>query len=140
MAILLVIGVMDLRAMAVVAPAITVERLAPAGARAARRRAGAKGEAPPHRAHPPGRGAELDRPPSQGGVAAPAQEPEADRRGGDRRADHANQVEVGQPEHAGDGVVVGDARARESEAKQGTEDEEARAVHGASLPGPRRAG
>jgi predicted metal-binding membrane protein len=31
MAILLVIGVMDLRAMAVVAAAITVERLAPAG-------------------------------------------------------------------------------------------------------------
>ncbi|HEY3988438.1 MAG TPA: DUF2182 domain-containing protein [Acidobacteriaceae bacterium] len=36
MAILLVIGVMDLRAMAVVASAITVERLAPAAARAAR--------------------------------------------------------------------------------------------------------
>jgi predicted metal-binding membrane protein len=36
MAILLVIGVMDLRAMAVVATAITVERLAPAGARVAR--------------------------------------------------------------------------------------------------------
>ena len=35
-AILLVIGVMDLRAMAVVAAAITVERLAPAGERAAR--------------------------------------------------------------------------------------------------------
>ena len=36
MAILLVIGVMDLRAMAAVAAAITVERLAPAGERAAR--------------------------------------------------------------------------------------------------------
>jgi predicted metal-binding membrane protein len=36
MAILLVLGVMDLRAMAVVAAAITVERLAPAGERAAR--------------------------------------------------------------------------------------------------------
>jgi predicted metal-binding membrane protein len=36
MAILLVIGVMDLRAMTVVAAAITVERLAPAGERAAR--------------------------------------------------------------------------------------------------------
>ena len=36
MAILLVIGVMDLRAMAVVAAAITVERLAPAGERLAR--------------------------------------------------------------------------------------------------------
>ena len=36
MAILLVIGVMDLRAMAVVAGAITVERLAPAGDRVAR--------------------------------------------------------------------------------------------------------
>jgi predicted metal-binding membrane protein len=36
MAILLVIGVMDLRAMAVVAAAITVERLAPVGDRAAR--------------------------------------------------------------------------------------------------------
>jgi predicted metal-binding membrane protein len=36
MAILLVIGVMDLRAMAVVAAAITVERLAPAGGRVAR--------------------------------------------------------------------------------------------------------
>jgi predicted metal-binding membrane protein len=36
MAILLVVGVMDLRAMAVVAAAITVERLAPAGERAAR--------------------------------------------------------------------------------------------------------
>jgi predicted metal-binding membrane protein len=36
MAILLVIGVMDLRAMAVVALAITVERLAPAGERVAR--------------------------------------------------------------------------------------------------------
>ena len=36
MAILLVIGVMDLRAMAFVAAAITVERLAPAGERAAR--------------------------------------------------------------------------------------------------------
>ena len=35
-AILLVIGIMDLRAMAVVAAAITVERLAPAGERAAR--------------------------------------------------------------------------------------------------------
>jgi predicted metal-binding membrane protein len=35
MAIALVIGVMDLRAMAVVAAAITVERLAPAGERAA---------------------------------------------------------------------------------------------------------
>jgi predicted metal-binding membrane protein len=35
-AILLVIGVMDLRAMAVVAAAITVERLAPAGERVAR--------------------------------------------------------------------------------------------------------
>jgi predicted metal-binding membrane protein len=35
-AILLVIGVMDLRAMAVVAVAVTVERLAPAGERAAR--------------------------------------------------------------------------------------------------------
>jgi predicted metal-binding membrane protein len=35
-AILLVIGVMDLRAMAVVTAAITVERLAPAGARVAR--------------------------------------------------------------------------------------------------------
>jgi len=34
--ILLVIGVMDLRAMAVVAAAITVERLAPAGERVAR--------------------------------------------------------------------------------------------------------
>jgi len=36
MAILLVIGVMDLRAMAVVAAAITLERLAPAGERVAR--------------------------------------------------------------------------------------------------------
>jgi len=36
MAILLVLGVMDLRAMAVVATAITVERLAPAGERVAR--------------------------------------------------------------------------------------------------------
>jgi predicted metal-binding membrane protein len=36
MAILLVIGVMDLRAMTVVAAAITIERLAPAGERAAR--------------------------------------------------------------------------------------------------------
>ena len=36
MAILLVIGVMDLRAMAVVAGAISVERLAPAGERVAR--------------------------------------------------------------------------------------------------------
>jgi predicted metal-binding membrane protein len=36
MAILLVIGVMDLRAMAVVAAAITVERIAPAGERVAR--------------------------------------------------------------------------------------------------------
>jgi predicted metal-binding membrane protein len=36
MAILLVMGVMDLRAMAVVALAITLERLAPAGARVAR--------------------------------------------------------------------------------------------------------
>ncbi len=36
MAILMVIGVMDLRAMAVVAAAITVERLAPAGERVAR--------------------------------------------------------------------------------------------------------
>jgi predicted metal-binding membrane protein len=36
MVILLVIGVMNLRAMAVVAPAITVERLAPAGERTAR--------------------------------------------------------------------------------------------------------
>jgi predicted metal-binding membrane protein len=36
MAILLVLGVMDLRAMAVVAAAITVERLAPAGLRVAR--------------------------------------------------------------------------------------------------------
>jgi predicted metal-binding membrane protein len=35
MAILLVVGVMDLRAMAVVAAAVTVERLAPAGQRAA---------------------------------------------------------------------------------------------------------
>jgi predicted metal-binding membrane protein len=36
MAILLVIGIMDLRAMAVVAAAIAVERLAPAGERVAR--------------------------------------------------------------------------------------------------------
>ena len=36
MAMLLVIGAMDLRAMAVVAAAITVERLAPAGERVAR--------------------------------------------------------------------------------------------------------
>jgi len=36
MAILLVVGVMDVRAMAVVTTAITVERLAPAGERAAR--------------------------------------------------------------------------------------------------------
>jgi predicted metal-binding membrane protein len=36
MAILMVLGVMDLRAMAVVAAAITVERVAPAGARVAR--------------------------------------------------------------------------------------------------------
>jgi hypothetical protein len=36
MAILLVLGVMDLRAMAVVAAAITLERLAPAGERIAR--------------------------------------------------------------------------------------------------------
>jgi predicted metal-binding membrane protein len=36
MAILLVVGVMELRAMAVVAAAITVERLAPAGERVAR--------------------------------------------------------------------------------------------------------
>jgi predicted metal-binding membrane protein len=36
MAVLLVIGVMDLRAMAVVATAITIERLAPAGERVAR--------------------------------------------------------------------------------------------------------
>ena len=36
MAILLVLGVMDLRAMAVVAAAITIERLAPAGERVAR--------------------------------------------------------------------------------------------------------
>ena len=36
MAILLVIGVMDLRAMAVVSATITVERLAPAGGRIAR--------------------------------------------------------------------------------------------------------
>ena len=35
MAVLLVLGVMDLRVMAVVAAAITVERLAPAGERAA---------------------------------------------------------------------------------------------------------
>jgi predicted metal-binding membrane protein len=35
-AVLLVIGVMDLRAMAVVTAAITVERLAPAGERVAR--------------------------------------------------------------------------------------------------------
>jgi predicted metal-binding membrane protein len=36
MTILLVIGVMDLRVMAIVAIAITVERLAPAGERVAR--------------------------------------------------------------------------------------------------------
>jgi predicted metal-binding membrane protein len=36
MAILLVIGVMDLRAMVIVGAAITVERLAPAGERVAR--------------------------------------------------------------------------------------------------------
>ena len=36
MAILLAIGVMDLRAMAVVTAAITVERLSPAGERVAR--------------------------------------------------------------------------------------------------------
>src|SRR5205823_2207689 len=36
MAVLLVIGVMDLRAMAVIAAAITAERLAPAGERIAR--------------------------------------------------------------------------------------------------------
>jgi predicted metal-binding membrane protein len=36
MAILLVIGIMDLRAMALVTVAITVERLAPVGARVAR--------------------------------------------------------------------------------------------------------
>jgi predicted metal-binding membrane protein len=36
MATLLAVGVMDLRAMAVVAAAITVERLVPAGERAAR--------------------------------------------------------------------------------------------------------
>jgi predicted metal-binding membrane protein len=36
MAILLVIGVMDVRAMAVVAAAITVERLSPGGVRVAR--------------------------------------------------------------------------------------------------------
>ena len=36
MAILLVIGVMDLRAMAAVAAAITIERLAPAAERVAR--------------------------------------------------------------------------------------------------------
>ena len=36
MAILLVVGVMDLRAMAAVAAAMTFERLAPAGDRAAR--------------------------------------------------------------------------------------------------------
>ena len=36
MAILLVIGVMDLRVMAVVTAAITVERLAPSGERVAR--------------------------------------------------------------------------------------------------------
>jgi predicted metal-binding membrane protein len=36
MTLLLVIGVMDLRAMAVVTAAITVERLAPAGERIAR--------------------------------------------------------------------------------------------------------
>jgi predicted metal-binding membrane protein len=36
MAILLVVGVMDLRAMAVVTAAITVERLAPGGERVAR--------------------------------------------------------------------------------------------------------
>ena len=36
MAVLLVIGVMDLRVMAAVAAAITIERLAPAGERAAR--------------------------------------------------------------------------------------------------------
>jgi predicted metal-binding membrane protein len=36
MAILLVVGVMDLRAMAVVGAAITVERLSPAAERAAR--------------------------------------------------------------------------------------------------------
>ena len=35
MAVLLVIGVMDLRAMAVVTAAITIERLAPAGERVA---------------------------------------------------------------------------------------------------------
>jgi predicted metal-binding membrane protein len=36
MAILLMIGIMDLRAMAVVTAAITVERIAPAGERIAR--------------------------------------------------------------------------------------------------------
>ena len=36
MAILLALGIMDLRAMAIVAAAITVERLAPAGERVAR--------------------------------------------------------------------------------------------------------
>jgi predicted metal-binding membrane protein len=36
MAILLVIGIMDLRAIAVVAAAVSVERLAPAGERGAR--------------------------------------------------------------------------------------------------------
>jgi predicted metal-binding membrane protein len=36
MAILLVLGIMDLRAMAIVAAAISVERLAPAGERVAR--------------------------------------------------------------------------------------------------------
>ena len=36
MAVLLVIGVMDLRAMAVVTAAVTAERLAPAGERVAR--------------------------------------------------------------------------------------------------------
>src|SRR2546426_8765002 len=45
MAILLVIGVMDLRAMAVVAAAITVERLAPAGERVARALGGVVGGA-----------------------------------------------------------------------------------------------
>src|SRR5206468_12145678 len=63
-------------------------------------------------------------------VAASPDQPEADARGRDSRADHAEEMQVRQAEHPRDRVIVADPAAREHEAEERAEDGEERKANG----------
>ncbi len=81
----------------------------------------------------PGPGCERQRLPRAGAPAGVTQHAESDCGERHHEADHAHQVQVRQPEHAGDGVVVGRADAAQDEPEEQPEAGGPK-LHGTSYP------